>query len=279
MRSSNLSHLKTPAKTRRHAEKSKSTRKVSKLGSVIVTAMVVFSAVIIPSVTLIQNVEAVTNKKNTVFSAGNNDVFSDVILNSGKPEVKVEKKETVKVVKETQPETKATEPETTKPAETTKPTTAPTTATETAESSESVSVEKNLGSLSTANSSSGYSPRHISLSDYDRAKLERLVMGEAENLGYNGAALVAQTIRDNMIELNTNSIDTIISELQYSAPTTKSPSPEVKRAVSTIFDNDGYAVKHRVLYFYDSDVVSSSWHESQEFIISYGSERFFDSWD
>ena len=288
MRSSNLSHLKTTAKCR-HAKKrttAKKIKKFSKLGSVVVTAFVVFAAVIIPSVTLIQNVEAVTNKKNIVFSAGNIATFSEVISNSGKPaekpkqEVKetkpVEKKPEKKPVKKAV-KVKETEPETTKPTETKATETETEKVTE--KSSEYVEVSKNEGSLSTANSDSEYSPKHISLSAYDRDKLERLVMGEAGSLGYNGAALVAQALRDGMNELGTSSVDTIISEYQYTGSTDKKPTAAVKSAVSDIFDSDGYAVKHRILYFYATDLTSSSWHESQEFVISYGTERFFDKWD
>ncbi|MEE3333899.1 MAG: hypothetical protein VZR54_06440 [Ruminococcus sp.] len=283
MRSSNLSHLEKPAKTRRYAKKSNAPIKLARLGSIIATAVLVFSAVIIPSVTLVQNVEAVTNKKNTVFAVGDNTVFSNVIENSAKPKSDPKEAPSATAVKpvsktvETQPQTAKPEPATEKATEKKKP--ASTNATETAQTSEAVSVSKNKGSLTTADSDSGYSPRHVSLSSYDRAKLERLVMGEAGGLGYNGAALVAQTIRDSMIESDTNSIDYIINEYQYTGSTEKEPTSAVKSAVSMIFDNDGYAVKHRLLYFYASDLVSNAWHETQHFIIEYGNERFFDRWD
>ena len=101
-------------------------------------------------------------------------------------------------------------------------------------------------------------------------------MGEAGSMGYAGAALVAQSIRDAMNQLNTASIDTIISEYQYYGSIKIKPNKTVKDAVSYIFDQNGSAVQHRILFFYTG---SSSWHETQQFILCYGKVKFFDSWN
>ena len=127
--------------------------------------------------------------------------------------------------------------------------------------------------LDISNADPSYSPSRVSLSSYDRAKLERLVMGEGGDLGYLGAALVAQAIRDAMNRSGTNSIDQIISQYQYSGSTSIEPNSDVRNAVSFIFDENGSAVQHRVLIFYTG---SSAWHETQTFIAQVGSERFFD---
>ena len=118
-----------------------------------------------------------------------------------------------------------------------------------------------------------YSPSRVSLSSYDRAKLERLVMGEAGSMGYLGCALVAQSIRDAMNRSNTTSIDQIISQYQYFGSTAMEPNADVQSAVSFIFDSNGSAVQHRVICFY---IGSSSWHETQTFITEVGGVRFFD---
>ena len=65
--------------------------------------------------------------------------------------------------------------------------------------------------VSIANPDPSYSPSPVSLSSYDREKLERLVMGEGGSMGYTGCALIAQSIRDAMNRSNTTSIDRIIS--------------------------------------------------------------------
>ena len=124
-----------------------------------------------------------------------------------------------------------------------------------------------------SNPDPNYSPKKVSLSDADRAKLERLVMGEAGSMGYEGCALVAQAIRDAMNRSNTTSIDRIISEYKYYAPTNKTPNQTVKDAVSYIFDNNGSAVQHRVICFYTG---TSGWHETQTFVVGCGNVRFFD---
>lgn len=132
-----------------------------------------------------------------------------------------------------------------------------------------------LGSylIDIANPDYSYSPSRVSLSSYDRAKLERLVMGEAGSMGYLGCALVAQSIRDAMNRSNTSSIDQIISQYQYFGSTSIEPNSDVKSAVSYIFDNNGAAVQHRVICFY---IGYSSWHETQTFITQVGGVRFFD---
>lgn len=127
--------------------------------------------------------------------------------------------------------------------------------------------------ISIDNPDYSYSPSKVSLSSYDRAKLERLVMGEAGSMGYLGCALVAQSIRDAMNRSNTTSIDQIISQYQYFGSTAIEPNYDVKSAVSFIFDQNGSAVQHRVICFYTG---TSAWHETQTFITQVDSVRFFD---
>ncbi len=127
--------------------------------------------------------------------------------------------------------------------------------------------------LSIANPDYSYTAKHVSLSSYDRAKLERLVMGEAGTMGYTGCAVVAQAIRDAMNRSHTSSIDAIISEYQYFGSTNIQPNADVKNAVSFIFDQDGIAVQHRVMCFY---IGYSAWHETQTFLCEIGGVRFFD---
>lgn len=118
-----------------------------------------------------------------------------------------------------------------------------------------------------------YSPSQVTLSDYDRAKLERLVMGEAGSMGYTGCALVAQAIRDAMNLSGTSSIDEIINDYGYYGSTSIEPNADVKAAVSYIFDESGSAEQHRVLCFY---IGSSAWHETQNFVVELDGVRFFD---
>lgn len=120
-----------------------------------------------------------------------------------------------------------------------------------------------------------YSGTIVSLTEQDRDILERLVMGEAGGEGIEGAALVAQAIRDTMVYKGFDSVESVRKALSYSGTLTKEPNQDVKDACSYIFDQGGYAVKHKVFYFYAPKRVKSSFHESQQFIIEYGGHRFF----
>lgn len=121
-----------------------------------------------------------------------------------------------------------------------------------------------------------YSATKIELSEYDRAKTERLVMGEAGTLGYIGCALVAQSIRDAMVQSGSTSIDYIIENYQYVGSTEVEASNAAKAAVAYIFDENGSAIQHRVLCFYTG---TSEWHETQNYLLSYGNVRFFDMYN
>ena len=143
------------------------------------------------------------------------------------------------------------------------------------ESNESAAAVSYSGAtlLDIANPDYSYNPSFVSLSSYDRAKLERLVMGEAGTMSYEGCALVAQSIRDAMNRSGTSSIDQIIYEYQYFGSTDIEPNQKVKDAVSFIFDENGSAVQHRVMCFY---IGYSSWHETQNFLAEVDGVRFFD---
>lgn len=129
-----------------------------------------------------------------------------------------------------------------------------------------------------SNPDTSYSGKSVALTQSDRDLLERLVMGEAGNQGYIGAALVAQAIRDTMYYRNVNSVQAVRDMYKYSGSISKTPNQDVLDAVSYIFDEGGYAVRHKVYYFYAPGAVRSSWHESQCFVIEYKGHRFFSTW-
>ena len=52
---------------------------------------------------------------------------------------------------------------------------------------------------------------------------------------------------------------------------------EVRDAVSQVFD-DGEILNNEILWFYNPDIVYSSWHERQKFVIEIGSHLFFAPW-
>lgn len=278
------------SKTARYSVE-KSTKKGKKKFRILSVALgVALAAVtlIVPTTTLAPDVNAFADTKAAAYSVGDVDKFAVAITNNCVVETTIPETEVVttqSVTKATE-STKQTEKKENKEVATTtatEPTAKATEPVEKVEETKPVKV-KETKPQSTPTYSTGYligisnpdynySPKPVTLSSYDRAKLERLVMGEAGSLGFNGAALVAQSIRDSMNLSNTTSIDWIINEYQYYAPTDKEPTQTVKDAVSYIFDSNGSAVQHRILCFYTG---VSEWHETQEFIVGCGNVRFFD---
>ena len=130
--------------------------------------------------------------------------------------------------------------------------------------------------MSIDNPDPGYCGYSISLSDSERDIAERMIMGEAGSCGFTGMALVAQCIRDTYIQGGYSSIHDVLAENGYYGSTSITPSDTAREVVSYIFDQGGSAVQHSIRVFYASDICSSSWHESQEYVCSYGYVRFFD---
>lgn len=109
-------------------------------------------------------------------------------------------------------------------------------------------------------------------------KLLQTVMGEAGGQGYIGCCLVAQSLRDHLVEDNTTNVVSMVVNHQYDGSTsTATPSDTVKNAVDFVFNQGGSAIKHRVLYFYNPAVVTSTFHESQEYLLTYKDHKFFDN--
>lgn len=134
------------------------------------------------------------------------------------------------------------------------------------------------GLVDISNPDENYTGRAIEVTGSDRDILERLVQGEAGNQGFIGAALVAQCIRDMYVTGGFTSVDSVRRNCGYSGSLKVEPSQTVKDAVSYIFDQGGYAVKHRILYFYAPKYSAGSFHNTQNNIINYKDHRFFDRW-
>ena len=297
MRATKLKHYGNDSKSDNKVSKTSKPKSGKKVKVLSVTFALALAAValIVPTTTLAPDVDAYEDSKAASYSVGDVDEFAAVITDNCVIETTVpltQEETTVapttkKTTKETKPTEAATEAETKKSTEETSEVEKSESSVEVSENSEysesyteyqegsSNDYSYNTGSylIGISNPDYNYSPSPVSLSSYDRAKLERLVMGEAGSMGYNGCALVAQCIRDAMNRSNTTSIDRIISEYQYYAPTNKEPNQAVKDAVSYIFDQNGSAVQHRILCFYTG---SSGWHETQNFIVGCGNVRFFD---
>lgn len=130
--------------------------------------------------------------------------------------------------------------------------------------------------LDIANPDANYNGQILSMTGQNRANLESLVFNEAGDQGFIGACLVAQAIRDQMMESGIRDARTIKRKYGYEAAINGRTNETAKQAVSYIFDHGGMAVKHRIIYFYAPKLVRSSWHETQNFIVEYKGHRVFD---
>ena len=295
MRATNHKHYRSECENKKVSKKHKGFKTFSFIFAITLAATVL----VIPTTTLAPNVNAFEDSRAASYSIGDIDEFSAAITNNC---VQVT---TTPITQEPTAVTEVTEhttEETTKPTEKTEDVNVNIPEKETVSYVESqktevptyveIEIPEKTEPMSTVNEDveasivpaegyligisnpdPNYSPKKVTLSDTDRAKLERLVMGEAGSMGYKGCALVAQAIRDAMNRSNTTSIDRIISEYKYYAPTNKAPNQTVKDAVSYIFDDNGSAVQHRIICFYTG---TSAWHETQVFVVGCGNVRFFD---
>ena len=150
---------------------------------------------------------------------------------------------------------------------------------EVTEKTTEVSMKNHGGLLNISNPDINYTRKIVSITGDNRDKLERLVMGEAGGEGFEGAALVAQAIKDTMILEDEYSVVKIKDAYDYCADFSKTPNEDTLDAVRYVFDEGGYAVKHRLIYFYAPRWVKNNWsrfHESQNFIIQHKGHKFFD---
>ncbi len=299
MRATNHKHYRSECEnTNKKASKK---HKGFKAFSFIFAITLAATVLVIPTTTLAPNVNAFEDSRAASYSIGDIDEFSVAITNNCVQVTTTPITQELTTVAET---TEQTTTETTKPTEkaedldidvpekedssyiestkTEVPTYVEIEVPEKTETIPTVKEEEKIEDsivlaegylIGISNPDPNYSPKKVTLTDADRAKLERLVMGEAGSMGYEGCALVAQAIRDAMNRSNTTSIDRIISEYKYYAPTNKAPNQTVKDAVSYIFDNNGSAVQHRIICFYTG---TSAWHETQVFVVGCGNVRFFD---
>ena len=127
-----------------------------------------------------------------------------------------------------------------------------------------------------------YVSESVYLDAENRELVERLVQGESGNQGFEGAVLVAQTIRDTMISDNCFDLMEIKKSHGYAGTLDIEPNGEVLRAVEFVFDEGGCGVHHKLKYFYSAANMPgniSVFHESQDFIIEYRDHKFFNEWD
>ncbi len=128
------------------------------------------------------------------------------------------------------------------------------------------------------NPDTSYKCAQVTLCDADRDLLERLCMGEFGTGGFIGACLIAQAVKNAICFDGYTSVQAVIEECRYTGRTDLEANEDCKQAVKYIFDDNHDAVQHRIMYMYNPELVQSAFHESQNYILTYQSVRFFDRW-
>lgn len=112
------------------------------------------------------------------------------------------------------------------------------------------------------------------LTDEDRIGVECIVMCEAGGEGAKGQMMVAQCILEGLRRYNF----TLAEYIVYYKVASTSPSrvtDEVRESVSRVFDDGERVIEQNVDLWYNPALVTSKWHEEQEYVTTVGSHRFF----
>lgn len=112
------------------------------------------------------------------------------------------------------------------------------------------------------------------LTDEDRMGVERIVMCEAGGEGSKGQMMVAQCILTGLRRYDFT-LDEYISYYKVMSTSYDKVTDEVRESVSRVFDDGERVIDQDVDLWYNPALVTSEWHEEQEYITTVGSHRFF----
>lgn len=101
----------------------------------------------------------------------------------------------------------------------------------------------------------------------------KVVMAECGHEPYNGIVAVAQCFKNAMKRDDLTAYETV--KVYGYTSNRKTPNNAVKRAVAGVFCHGKGVTEEEILYFYNPSICSSSFHESQDFVIEIGNHRFF----
>ena len=112
------------------------------------------------------------------------------------------------------------------------------------------------------------------LSDEDRMGVERIVMCEAGGEGPKGQMMVAQCILEGLRRYDFTLAE-YISYYKVMSTSYDRVTDEVRESVSRVFDDGERVIEQNVDLWYNPALVTSEWHEEQEYVTTVGSHRFF----
>ena len=101
-----------------------------------------------------------------------------------------------------------------------------------------------------------------------------VVMGEAGSDGWESMVAVAQCYKNAMKKENVSAYK-IKTMYGYAAHTNNTPTKEVKEAVYKVFYEDYGVTTEPILYYYAPKYSSGSWHQTQTYVGTWGTQRFY----
>ncbi|MBQ9229050.1 MAG: spore cortex-lytic protein [Eubacterium sp.] len=118
----------------------------------------------------------------------------------------------------------------------------------------------------------GFEKRY-ELTDAERYEIAQVVTAEAGGEPYAGKVAVAQCILQSAEDDNIRPI-TVLTRYSYTR-TRPEPTAEALDAVADVFDFGHVATRQPIKYFYNPEMVSSSFHESQVYVMTINHHKFF----
>lgn len=113
----------------------------------------------------------------------------------------------------------------------------------------------------------------FALTPEQRTLIEQVVSAESRGEPYDGQVAVAQCILNACMKDGITP-DQVIKKYKYTSARVE-PTDSVKKAVAAVFDRGEGITEEPILYFYAPALVTSEWHESQDFVIEIKNHRFF----
>lgn len=116
-------------------------------------------------------------------------------------------------------------------------------------------------------------PVFFKLTDEERTLIEQVVSAESRGEPYDGQVAVAQCILNACLKHDIRP-EAALKKYHYTGARAE-PTDSVREAVAAVFDRGEGVTEEPILYFYNPHLCTSTFHESQIFVIEIANHRFF----
>ena len=118
----------------------------------------------------------------------------------------------------------------------------------------------------------GYEKRYT-LTDAERLEIAQVITAEAAGEPFAGKVAVAQCILQTCEDERIRPSEAL-EKYRYSKRR-PDPTAEALEAVEAVFDFGHVATSEPIRYFYAPELIESSWHESQAYVMTINNHKFF----